>query len=146
LWPLSWYFERRYCGTSFRLKLELGNQPFDAKILNVKDETVECVEVTWPIDGQKHAAIVGQLKRKGYGGFEAYENPLEKIREVSDFTILGARKKSTRDYRSDAYSTLALIVDLVPYYNPEEYSHRRELAWLVDELSKINWLFTESCG
>lgn len=139
LWPISWYFERKYYDTSFRLKLKLGNQPFDAEIIDDRNQLVEQIEISWPINGRRHAGIVEELNRKGYGGFETYEDPLEKIREVFEFTITGAHKKAVRDYRSEMQSTLALIVDLSPYYDRENDAHQYELERLTAALSEITY-------
>ncbi|MFZ5564094.1 MAG: hypothetical protein ACOZBW_08565 [Thermodesulfobacteriota bacterium] len=139
LWPISWYFTRKYAGSFFRLKLELGNQGFDAVVLDEHACPVEWVEVSWPMDGHKHAGIVRLLNERGRGPIEVYDNPIEKLREVFEFTIAGAQKKAIRDYNFKRPSTLALVVDLLPYYRADVPEHHRAVMQLIKRLSQLEY-------
>lgn len=139
LWPISWYFQRKYADHHFRLKLELGNQGFDAVILDEQSSPVEWVEASWPIDGHKHAQIVRLLNERGYGPSEVYDDPTEKLREVFRLTVAGAQKKAVRDYRFDGHSTLVLVTDLAPYYHEDDPEHHREIDGLVEQLSRLEY-------
>src|SRR5438094_7640286 len=90
LWPLSWYFAAKYADTDCKLMLRVGNQGFDAVVLGTEGTPVEWMEVCWPIDGQKHAAVVRLLNERGYGPVEVYDAHLEKLREVFVRTVKGA--------------------------------------------------------
>jgi hypothetical protein len=140
LWPLSLYFEKKYGGSDCRLKLQIGNQGFDALVLDEQGAEIERIEVSWPIDGHKHAETVRLLNERGHGPFEIYKDPCEKLRELFQRTLEGAKKKAVRDYKTvKGRSSLVLVVDPIPYYHPEIYEHRMEVDKLVTELSTINY-------
>lgn len=139
LWPISWYFASKYAGSLFRLKLELGNQGFDAVVLDESATPVEWIEASWPIDGHKHAETVRLLNERGHGPVEVYNNPINKLKEVFQFTLAGAQKKAVRDYHFEGHSTLALVVDLLPYYHADDPAHRYEVDQLVEKLSQLEY-------
>lgn len=145
LWPLSWYFENKYRDhPDYRLKLQLGNQGFDAIVLDEQGEEIERMEATWPIDGHKHAETVRLLNEKGHAPSEVYNDPLVKLREVFEHTLRGAKKKAIRDYKMiKGHSSLVLVVDPVPYYHPEISEHRSEVERFVTDLSAIEYQVDE---
>lgn len=138
LWPLSWYFAAKYAGTDCKLMLKVGNQGFDAVVMQGED-SVEWMEVCWPIDGQRRAEVVRLLNERGHGPIEVYDNPLERLREVFARTIAGAQKKAVRDYRAEGHSSLALVVDLLPYYHADIPAHREEVRALAAELGDLQY-------
>src|SRR3989344_2833524 len=144
LWPLSWYFEKKYSGSGYRIQHQLGNQGFDAIVLDEHGAEVERLEVSWPIDGHKHAETVRLLNERGHGPSEIYDDPREKLRELFKYTLDGAKKKAIRDYKTiKGRSSLVLVVDPVPYYHPEIPEHQEEVEELVADLSIIQYRVDE---
>ena len=139
LWPISWYFTRKYASSAFRLKLELGNQGFDAVVFDEAGAPVERIEVTWPIDGHKHFEAMRLLNERGYGLVEIYDDPLDKLKDVIELTLAGAQKKAVREYRFEGHSTLALVVDVSLYYHPDDPTHCNEINRLVNKLSQLKY-------
>lgn len=143
LWPLSWYFQNKYPDPGYRLKLQLGNQGFDAVVLDDQDTEIERMEASWPIDGNKHVATVRLLNETGCGPSEIYDDHLYKLRQVFQQTIGGAKKKAVRNYTVKGHSSLVIIVDPFPYYHADIPEHRAEVEGLVKHLSNIEYLVDE---
>jgi hypothetical protein len=138
LWPLSNYFRKTYFEEGYRLAPQIGNQGFDAIIRDAQGTQVEQIEVSWPIDGHKHAEVVRLLNEKGRGPIEVFD-PLQKLEELFRLVLSGAQKKAARDYKTQGLSSLVLVVSLFPYFFQDIPEHQMAFKNFVRNLSGIKY-------
>lgn len=113
----------------------LGNQGFDAEVLDAKGCHVEFIEIANPIDGQLRAKTGRELAELGVGGFRVGE-PGDDLDELIPIIERTATKKAIKDY-SDA--SVVFNVSALPSFEGFEDRHEEQVTRIRSVLAKAGF-------
>lgn len=130
--PLSRFAVAHY-QDDVRIQPVLGNQAYDALVLDGNDIIVDKIEMTYPHDGDAKARDSRLVVDRTFGTLRAYD-PGEEIRALGGFIVDTAHKKSLNDY-SDC--TLVFVLKTLPPFKSYLSAHSTEIDRIVEELRHI---------
>jgi hypothetical protein len=132
--PLSIFVLKVYPNT-YRVKPVLGNQGYDAIIMDEKEQIVDFVEITCPQDGQRKADDANKTVSRGYGNIHVY-SPCENIDRLSKFIYFTCQKKAQKDYSN---CTLVLVIDFDPPFPEHRRLCSKKLERLAEQIKSIRF-------
>jgi hypothetical protein len=132
--PLSVFALRVYPENS-RVKPVLGNQGYDALILNESGTEVDRIELAFPQDGSAKAKDARDVRRVGYSGLHIYD-PGGNVAELVPRILQTCERKARNDY-SDC--TLVVIVDFVPPFAAHRHLYDMAIAELASRVKRIRF-------
>lgn len=136
LMPLSRLSESLF-GPDVLVRPMLGNQGFDAEILNRNGEVIERVELTIPHDGAAAADNVRKVIKRGFGEVYTRTYGSSVLATVFDHVIEVAKQKSTKDYGD---CTLIIVASSgFPAYEAELAATNDEAQQLEKALRALPW-------
>lgn len=130
--PLSRFAVARYTD-EFRIQPVLGNQAYDALVLDRGGAIISKIEITVPHDGQAEACDSKLVVAEGHGTVHVHR-PGREIRELSRFVLDTACKKAGKDY-SDC--TLVFFIKTLTPFESVLAAHNAQLDCIAEELRKI---------
>jgi predicted RNA binding protein with dsRBD fold (UPF0201 family) len=130
--PLSRFAVARYTD-EFKIQPVLGNQAYDALVLDRDGAIISKIEITVPHDGQADAWD-SKLVVDGCHGTVHVHRLGEEIRELSRFILDTARKKAGKDY-SDC--TLVIVIKKSAPFESVSAAHNAQIDCIAEELRKI---------
>jgi hypothetical protein len=132
--PLSIFASWRYPDEQVLCVPRIGNQGYDAEIVNLDNELVERIEVTWPEDGQLRKLVARRLNELGHDRCEV--DPREGRTEIARQFRKVASAKSLIDYGN---ASLLFVLDLLPNYYFKQPDTQRDLDQLEELLRSTDW-------
>ena len=137
--PVKDYAQSQYAGRDVLIKPVIGNQGYDAEILDSSSQLIERIEVTSPHDGDFESNDTKLAIERGFGKVRVYR-PGEDVTNIARLILDAVKKKSKKDY-SD--STLLIVVELTPLPSSalpdRSSSYRTAIESLVRELKCITY-------
>lgn len=110
----------------------LGNQGYDAEVLDAEGVLIERIEIANPVDGQARAEVGRELAECGFGGLRVGE-PGYDIEELIPIIERTATKKAVKDY-SDA--TVVFNISALPAIQGFEERQEEQVARIRKILAK----------
>ena len=132
--PLSRFAAAHY-SDDLRVQSVLGNQAYDALVIDRNGAIVDKVEMTFPQDGAANASNTQLVINRGYGELECY-GPGDDVRALAALVTETARKKSTKDY-SDC--TLVIVLKTLPPFDSFQSEHDAQIECVVAQLRTIQF-------
>lgn len=130
--PLSRFAVARYTD-QFRIQPVLGNQAYDARVLDCNGAIINKIEITVPHNGRAEASD-SKLVVSGRHGTVHVHRPGQQIRKLSLFIAKTASNKAKKDY-SDC--TLVIYIKMLPVFEALEAAHNAQIDRIADELRNI---------
>ena len=121
------------------IKPVLGNQGFDAEILNIQHETIGRLEITRPHDGARAHRDGKLLAERGFSEADVF-SPGGNLARMFSYIFDTSKAKSQKDYRG------AILVIAVDFFPPSKQFVRfflRHASDLQAKLSQIPFLADE---
>jgi hypothetical protein len=132
--PLSYFSVLMYPET-WKIQPVLGNQGFDAKVLNNNGEVIDHIEVTSPQDGAFEASDARIVVERGYGQLRTGK-PGEDFDTLFPFVLETCLKKAKKDYTD---CTLVVAISPFPPFRSFEEQRKEQLDSLMNEMIKIKF-------
>ncbi|NQX66673.1 hypothetical protein HQN90_11095 [Paenibacillus alba] len=134
-YPLYCFSQSKYCKHNSRLKIIIGNQPYDA-IMHLEDGTEEKFELTNYIDGEWEFFNAKELNKSGIGKirFNDTRNLVAREQEYLQKIMKNVEKKSKKDY---SHANIIFVVNTSDYFEVYGRSSRSFVRRLKDELMNV---------
>jgi hypothetical protein len=114
----------------------LGNQGYDADVLDGLGHKIDRVEVTAPRDGAREATDARRVAKHGVGAVRI-EDPGDDFEVLFEHVLRTCRSKARKDY-SDC--TLAIAIEPMPPFPGFEGRFDEQLRRLVADMRKITFM------
>lgn len=132
LLPLSCFAVLAYPDT-YRVRLKLGNQGYDAVVYDENDREIDRVEITAPHDGKAADADAKRLVSRGYGTVTV-GTPGVDFDQLFEHVLGICRKKARKDYGE---CSLVVSIAPMPPFTGFEARYESQVVALVGEMAKI---------
>jgi len=133
--PLSCFAVLNY-PDDYRICPILGNQGYDAVVLNESDIEVGRIEMTSPHDGAEDAKDARLIVERGFGSLDTGD-PGDDFERLIPYVLDTCRKKALKDY-----SDCTLVVAIQPLKWPfggVEGRYEDQVSTLVSEIEQIEF-------
>lgn len=132
--PLSRFAMIQY-PEKYRILPVLGNQGYDAVVLDEFNEEIERIEITCPGNGAEKANDARLIVNQGVGSFHSGE-PGYDFDDLFVFVLATCREKARKDY-SDC--TLVVAIEPISPFSGFEKRYEDQIAALVNEIRLIKF-------
>jgi hypothetical protein len=132
--PLSIFCLKHYPNT-YVVEPVLGNQAYDAIVMNDQGQVVDYVELTLIYYGVLAAENARLVVSRSYGQTNVYA-PGENLTRMFSFYLNQCQKKSLKDYTD---CSLVFILDFVPPRSEHRQEYLSHINQLIEEIRRISF-------
>jgi hypothetical protein len=136
-YPLYCFSQSRFCFENSKLKIVIGNQGYDAIIIN-PDGTETRLEFTSYIDGKFEFEDAKLLNSRGYGNikFNDFKDLESRALGYISKIMQNAKKKSEKSYKG---VSIIFVVNTFDYFEVYENSSKVFVELLKEKLKKMRF-------
>lgn len=124
-------------GSEVHIRPVIGNQGFDAEILDECGQVLHRVEVTIPHDGDEAAKNARLLTSRGFGSIYTRTYGSSVLAPIFDRVVEIASQKAAKDYGD--CTLIVVAASGFPAYRPEFDATSEQAALLVSALRTMPW-------
>jgi len=136
-YPLFCYSQSKYCDKNCKMNIVLGNQGYDAVLLNSDNKNV-FFEITSFIDGKKDYKNAEKMNKEGV----SYTNYITECvhSKYRNLILKNLEKKSLKNYNN---VNLILVIDTTLYFEVIDEDSTDFINELIDDIKNIHLSFNE---
>jgi len=136
-YPLFCYSQSKYCESNCKMNIVLGNQGYDAVLLN-SDNTSIFFEITSFIDGKKDYKNAEKINKEGVSYINYISEGVHN--KYKNLILKNLEKKSLKDYNN---VNLILVVDTTLYFEVIDEDSTDFINELIDYIKNMSFSFNE---
>ncbi|MET3684421.1 hypothetical protein ABID56_002558 [Alkalibacillus flavidus] len=136
-YPLTLFSQSKYFGLNSRGKVVLGNQGYDASIIQ-QDGTEKKLEITSYIDGEWEHKDAIRLNERGYGDmrFNDVKSLKERALDNLEKVLANIRNKSLKDYRG---VSLLFVINTYDFFEAYNNDSQQFIDKLISEIKNFDF-------